>query len=271
VYNSVLQHRGSACTAAQGPDRVALILSFASPPDDSNDNHNVNSSKRNDNSHTSRLRLPPLDTVYGIRSDHLGCTLNDFKDPVKNMQFWKLRWTGFFETTQQGWNSFRLDTFRTDNIWTISLSQGGFAKSSGGWNRCQGFLSVLLGVKVQDAPPEYQPVEYHAMRLLWRIRAYTAVAAIMVAGVYAWAVIYFVKVQPQSRTVRMATWLRRIMYVAVAVASGQWYIWQVEQTDWARGITVNRNIGGVLPTKGHVGLQVHKTQSYLESVATPVA
>jgi ectoine hydroxylase-related dioxygenase (phytanoyl-CoA dioxygenase family) len=264
IYNSVLQHRGSAYTAAQGPDRVALILSFTSPPDNDNDNHNHN---------TNGNRLPPLDTVYGIRWDHLGYTLDDFRDPATTMQFWKLQWTGLFMARQHGhghgrlppaaWNSFRLDTFRTANDGQYRFRKEDLQDQVEAGTGVMGFLSVLFAVPVQDAAKGYQPVEYHAMRLLRRIRIVATVAVIVVASVYAVAVVSLV----QTRSGKMATWVRMIAFIAAAVALGQWYSWQVEQTDWARAIVANR----VADVKTGSLNRLQMNQSYIESIATPVA
>ena len=148
-YGSSTQHRGTA--HQQGPPRVALILSFASPPDHEQPSH--------------YSRLPPLDTVYGIRWDHLGYTLDDLRDPLHRMDFWKGKWTGLFKGSP-AWNSFRLDTFPEQyRFRREDLEQ--YAKDGTG---LMGKMSRWFHASVIKSPKDYKATEFHAIRLLRRIR-----------------------------------------------------------------------------------------------------
>jgi ectoine hydroxylase-related dioxygenase (phytanoyl-CoA dioxygenase family) len=221
LFTSALQHRGSR--HVQGPDRVALILSFASPPDhDSGSSHNS--------------RLPPLESVYAIRWDQLGYTLQDLRDPAMHMQFWNLRWTGLLPNEQRsnGWNSFRLDTFRTANDGQYRFGKVDLQKQVKTVQGLLGSLSVLFGVDVQDAATGYQPVEYHAMRLLRRIRTVSSTVAAF------FIVVYVTFVAAMVKTSKVDTWIRLLVYVAIAFAFWEWYIGAVELTAWAQNIAVAR-------------------------------
>lgn len=218
LYSSSTQHKGTA--HVQGPARVALILSFASPPD-----HNRPS---------QYSRAPPLDTVYGIRWDHLGHTLSDLRDPGQKMQFWNFRWTGLFGGSPS-WDMFRLYSVRAANKGQYGFRKMDLEKQVREGKGVMGTLSKMLRVQVGDPPKGYLDTEFHAVKLLWRIRIVCAVWVLVLLG--------FNVLFRFALSVPLDKWDVSGMLLAtvVIVTSARFLLWEVGATPFARDI-IRRNI-----------------------------
>jgi hypothetical protein len=210
LYSSSTQHKGTA--HVQGPATVALIISFASQPD-----HNRPS---------QYSRSPPLDTVYGIRWDHLGHTLSDLRDPRQKMQFWNLRWTGLFAGSPS-WDMLRLYSVRAANKGQYGFRKIDLEKQVREGKGFMGSLSKMLRVKVDDPPKGYLDTEFHAVKLLWRIRIICAVCLLVRSAL----------------SVPLDKWDVSGMLLAtlLIVASARFLLWKVDATPFARDI-IRRNI-----------------------------
>lgn len=242
LYSSSTQHKGTA--HVQGPARVALILSFASPPD-----HNRPS---------QYSRTPPLDTVYGIRWDHLGHTLSDLRDPRQKMQFWNLRWTGLFGGSPS-WDMFRLYSVRAANKDQYGFRKIDLEKQVRQGKGFMGILSKMLRVQVGDAPKGYLDTEFHAVKLLWRIRIICAVWLLLLLGFR----VFF----RSALSVPLDKWDVSGMLLAtvVIVTSARLLLWEVGATPFALDIIR----GNIASTPEHSPGHQVLNSTYIDMLPSP--
>ncbi|KAL7581753.1 hypothetical protein ACA910_022289 [Epithemia clementina (nom. ined.)] len=225
IYSSTTLHRGTR--HSRGPHRAVLILSFAGRPD-----------------HINRpslySRYPPLDSVYGIRWHQMGYTLSDLADPYNQMSPSLTRWTGLADTAKLAWTSFRFDLLRAANPDQYGFRTEDLQKQKDQMKGIMGTLSTVFFVDVLPPPrkSEYNDTEYHARRLLERIRAvcFAALAALLV--------LYLCLVCVANNSLLPGTLVRLTIMVAVIHGCVQFTRSKIDQSTWASDIVAGSIAAG---------------------------
>ena len=242
LYSSSIAHRGTGHW--KGPQRVAVILSFAGRPDYTRP--------------SQYSRFPPLDSVYAIRWHQMGHSLSDLTDPYSKMTPSLTRWTGLFnDHVTPTWNSFRFDMLRAANEDQYRFRVDDIAEQKEQVKGLMGTLSAIFFVDARRGEG-YTDTEYHAKRLLERIRLVMFVAFLL-------AFILYMVLLSQTQQKVTTTLVRSSILATLLVICKGLGLMVVAKSDFATDVSQ----GDVMMAPGDMKAAANLSETYINSLPTP--